>query len=162
VLANAWHNWEEFVDSDHQHDDACLALILTKPPGVLEMSSSARNCKFAREFIEQWSLAAGFPDLERGRIVLAADEAVTNIIRHTYNNAEDQPIILSAAIADNMLHFHLRDYGPPVDPVVLKGRDLDDIRPGGLGLHLLQSVFNVVEHTPLEDGNEWRLVKQME
>jgi anti-sigma regulatory factor (Ser/Thr protein kinase) len=161
VLAQAWRHWEDFVDSDRQHDDACLALILTKPVSTLEISSSARNCKLARQFIEQWAQTAGFPDLERGRIVLAVDEAVTNIMRHTYGGCEDRCIIVSASISDEYLRFHLRDYGPPVDPAVLKGRALEDIKPGGLGLHLLKSVFSQVEHQPLSDGNEWRLAKPL-
>jgi sigma-B regulation protein RsbU (phosphoserine phosphatase) len=161
VLARAWKGWEDFVDSEHQHDDACLALVLTKPPATLEIDSAARNCKLARQFIEHWAQAAGFPDLERGSIVLAADEAVTNVIRHTYANSEDKRIILSASIADGLLRFQLRDYGPPVDPAALKGRALEDIKPGGLGLHLLQSVFSLVEHQPLPDGNEWRLAKPL-
>ena len=161
TLDRAWEAWESFVDSDHQHDDACLALILIKPEAELEISSAARQCKYARQYIEDWALAAGFPDLERGRIVLAADEAVTNIIRHTYKSAPGLPIILTAELADDHLHLRLRDYGPPVDPEKLHGRDLEDIRPGGLGLHLLQSVFSVVEHIPLADGNEWHLAKPL-
>ena len=148
MLNRAWSSWENFVDGEHQHDDACLALILLKPPADAGNRAPPRATASARaQFIEDWSLAAGFPDLERGRIVLAADEAVTNIIRHTYQGAPDKPIILSAEIADGHLHLRLRDYGPPVDPDKLKGRELEDIKPGGLGLHLLQSVFTVVEHT---------------
>jgi sigma-B regulation protein RsbU (phosphoserine phosphatase) len=161
VLSHAWQCWDDFVDADHQHDDACLALILTKPPPVLEISSAVGNCKFCRQFIEQWAQAAGFPDLERGRIVLAADEAVTNIIRHTYGGCDQQRITLSASIDDGMLRLQMRDYGPPVDPAKLKGRELEDIKPGGLGLHLLQAVFSEVSHQPLPDGNEWRLAKPL-
>jgi len=159
VLNRAWNAWESFVDCERQHDDACLALMLLKPPATMDMNSSAVNCKYARHFIEDWALTAGYPDLVRGQIVLAADEAVTNVIRHTYKGEPDQPMILSAEIADGHLHLRLRDYGPHVDPEKLKGRKLEDIKPGGLGLHLLQSVFTVVEHTPMPDGNEWHLAK---
>ena len=161
TLDRAWSNWENFVDREHQHDDACLALILLKPPAKLEIISAASNCKRARQFIEAWSLAAGFPDLVRGGIVLAADEAVTNIIRHTYKSAPDKPIILSAEIADDHLHLRLRDYGPPVAIENVKGRELEDVKPGGLGMHLLRSIFTVVEHVPLPDGNEWHLAKPL-
>ena len=161
AIGRAWAEWEGFVDDEHQHDDACLAVLQLKPEPTLEVASVAANCKRCREFIEAWALTAGFPDLERGVIVLAADEAVTNIIRHTYNSASDKPIVLSAEVADDHLHLRLRDYGPPVEMEKLKGRALDDIKPGGLGLHLLQSVFTVVEHTVLPDGNEWHLAKPL-
>jgi sigma-B regulation protein RsbU (phosphoserine phosphatase) len=161
ALNRAWSSWENFVDREHQHDDACLALILLKPPATLAIASAACNCKLCREFIEAWALTAGYPDLERGLIVLAADEAVTNIIRHTYSGAPDKPILLSAEITEGHLHLRLRDYGPPVDAETLKGRDLEDVKPGGLGLHLLKNVFTVVEHTTLPDGNEWHLAKPL-
>ena len=104
----------------------------------------------------------GFSDLERGRIVLAADEAVTNIMRHTYQGAPDKPIVLFGEITDGHLHLRLRDEGPHVDFASMKGRELDDVKPGGLGLHLLKSVFTVVEHTKLpEKGNEWHLAKPL-
>lgn len=162
VLKWSWADWENFVDGENQHDDACLGLLLIKPRPTLEIASAAANCKQARQFIESWALTAGYPDLERGRIVLAADEAVTNVIRHTYQGASDKPIVLSGEISDGHLHLRMRDYGPHVDPEKLKGRALEDIKPGGLGLHLLQAVFSVVEHIPLADGNEWHLAKPLE
>ncbi len=161
VLRRAWKGWEGFVDGEHQHDDACLALVLLKPPATLEIGSSAKNCKRARQFMEAWALAAGFEDLDRGRIVLAGDEAVTNIMRHTYQNATDKWIVLSAEIADGHLHLHLRDHGPHVDYERLKGRALEDVKPGGLGLHLLRNIFTIVEHTNLPDGNEWHVAKPL-
>jgi anti-sigma regulatory factor (Ser/Thr protein kinase) len=161
VLAKTWASWENFVDGENLHDDACLALIQTLPEPSMEITSAAGNCKIARHFIESWALTAGYPDLERGRIVLATDEATTNIIRHTYQNAPDRPIILSASINEGLFHLRLRDYGPPIDACMLKGRDLDDVKPGGLGLHLLKSVFTIVEHIPLPDGNELHLAKPL-
>ena len=161
VLRRAWSFWETFVDGEHQHDDACLALILLKPPSTLEIGSAARNCKQARGFIETWAQTAGFSDLERGRIVLAGDEAVTNIMRHTYQNAADKTIQLSGDITDGHLHLRLRDHGEHVDYAAMKGRALDDVKPGGLGLHLLKTVFSVVEHIPLPEGNEWHLAKPL-
>jgi sigma-B regulation protein RsbU (phosphoserine phosphatase) len=161
VLARAWDGWKSFVDGVEPHDDACLALVATKPAGTLEISSAPKACKVVREFIEDWARTAGYPDLERGRIVLAADEATTNIMRHTYALAPDKPILFSAGITDTYFHLSLRDFGPPVDPAKLKGRELEDVKPGGLGLLLLKSVFSLVEHVALPDGNEWRLTKDL-
>ena len=161
AIRRAWAEWEGFVDDEHQHDDACLALLLLKPESKIEVPSAAASCKRCRQFIEAWALTAGFPDLERGVIVLAADEAITNIMRHTYKSASDKAIVLSAEVADDHLHLRMRDFGPPVDVEKLKGRALEDIKPGGLGLHLLKSVFTVVEHTVLPDGNEWHLAKPL-
>jgi sigma-B regulation protein RsbU (phosphoserine phosphatase) len=161
VIARAWTLWKSFVDGAETHDDACMAVIVTKPPAELELASHAGACKVGRDFIEGWARAAGYPDLERGRIVLAVDEGITNVMRHTYKGAADKNIILSAAITETEFHVRLRDFGPPVDLAKLKGRELHDVKPGGLGLNLLRLVFNVVEHTPMEDGNLWHLAKPL-
>ena len=96
-------------------------MLATKPEASLQLTSAAKECRGARDFVENWSRVAGFSDLERGRIVLAADEAITNVIRHTYRSTPDHPIILSAAFADGLMHLRLRDYGPPVNKAELKG-----------------------------------------
>jgi sigma-B regulation protein RsbU (phosphoserine phosphatase) len=161
VIDRAWKSWGDFVAGADQHDDACLAVLVTMPVASIEINSVAKECKMARNFVEDWAHLAGYPDLERGRIVLAADEAITNVIRHTYQSTPDRPIILNGSVADGCLNLSMRDYGPPVDKETLKGRELEDVRPGGLGLHLLKSVFSVVEHVSLEDGNLWRLAKPL-
>jgi anti-sigma regulatory factor (Ser/Thr protein kinase) len=161
IITLAWSSWQNFVAGIDAHDDACMAVIVTKPPDTLEMTSEPKECKQARNYVEDWARVAGYSDLERGRIVLAADEAITNVIRHTYRSTPDRPIILTAALTDGLLHLRMRDYGPPVNKEELKGRELEDVKPGGLGLMLLRTVFSVVEHVPLADGNEWHLAKPL-
>ena len=48
----------------------------------------------------------------------------------------------------NPEHFEVRivDYGEFVDPAQMKGRDLEDVKPGGLGLHFIHSVMDHVEY----------------
>lgn len=35
TLDQAWNEWDNFVDNEHQHDDACMALLLIKPKADL-------------------------------------------------------------------------------------------------------------------------------
>jgi sigma-B regulation protein RsbU (phosphoserine phosphatase) len=154
VLTNAWKQWRDFVVPDDLHDDACLAVVAVRPEPVLHCTSEACHCKTGRDFIEQWTTLAGLDDMARGQIVLAIDEAFTNIIRHTYNNEPGQPIEIHAALTDTELEFRLRDYGPVIDPEKLKGRALEDIKPGGLGLFFLNRTFPHCEFITKKDGNE--------
>jgi anti-sigma regulatory factor (Ser/Thr protein kinase) len=59
------------------------------------------------------------------------------------------------------LEFVLEDFGTPAEPESLKGRALDDIRPGGLGMHLITNIMDSVEYEPLPGRNVLRLVKQL-
>ena len=85
-------------------------------------------------------------------VVLAIDEACQNIIRHAYGGESDQEIVLSIIRHDSHVEIQLRDFAPPVSPDCLKPRDLDDIRPGGLGAHLIQEIMDDVSIEPSPDG----------
>lgn len=98
--------------------------------------------------------AAGMPPEAAGYVLLALDEACTNIIRHGYRNAPGQTLDVEAlhdAGAESLI-FHLLDYAPPVDPSKIKPRELDDIRPGGLGVHFIQHIMDAASYVPPPPG----------
>jgi phosphoserine phosphatase RsbU/P len=161
VLRNAWESWKQFVNIDNLHDDACLLLMATHDKPKLETLCCPTNCKVVRKFIENWALFAGYNDIERGQIVLATDEAFTNILRHTYKNEESHKVEIDVAIDAGFFHLKLRDFGPPIDREKLKGRELHDVRPGGLGLPLLGIVFPNFEFIDCNPGTELRLSKPL-
>ncbi len=91
-------------------------------------------------------------------IVLAIDEACTNIIRHAYKG-EAKPFRIEMSRLKNRLRFVLRDYGIPCEKPKIQSRDLDEIRPGGLGVHIIQQVFDLVEYSPKSRGTRLTLEK---
>jgi len=40
------------------------------------------------------------------------------------------------------------------------GRELDDVRPGGLGLHMIREIMSETQYLPLEGRNELHLFKK--
>lgn len=100
-----------------------------------------------RERVEQLARSAGFEEPVLGKIILAVDEALTNVIRHGYGGPTDQPIDLQVRQLPSGcpragLELEIRDFGRQVDPCVIRSRALEDIRPGGLGVHLIQSIMD--------------------
>jgi anti-sigma regulatory factor (Ser/Thr protein kinase) len=55
----------------------------------------------------------------------------------------------------------LRDSGVQADPAKMKGRPLDEIRPGGLGLHFMRESMDEVEFSRKKGKNQLRLVKYL-
>ncbi|MGH8100273.1 MAG: ATP-binding protein, partial [Chthoniobacterales bacterium] len=51
------------------------------------------------------------------------------------------------------------DQGPEIAPEKMCGRALDDVKPGGLGLHLIQESMDLVEYKRVDETNCLRLVK---
>jgi serine/threonine-protein kinase RsbW len=53
----------------------------------------------------------------------------------------------------------LFDSGPAVDTTKLEARPLDEVRPGGLGLHIIRGSMDTVEYKRTGRLNQLRLVK---
>ena len=60
------------------------------------------------------------------------------------------------------LEILLCDQGPAVDPAKMRGRRLDEIKPGGLGLHFIRQSMDIVEYQRTDDTNQFRLVKYLQ
>jgi anti-sigma regulatory factor (Ser/Thr protein kinase) len=113
-----------------------------------------------RQFIEAWAKYAGFDDTTVGQIVLACDEACSNVFRHGYGT-QPGPVTLHARIEEQALLIDIRDQAPPLQTEEIKGRDLDDLRPGGLGTVILRKTFDSVEYQPGPAGNRVRLRRML-
>jgi serine/threonine-protein kinase RsbW len=135
----------------------------------LEMSVASKPellC-VVRGAVEKLTEKIGFPADQVRAITLAVDEAMTNIIRHSYCGREDKTIEVyfrsakrrSKGVAADGLEIVLHDSGPKIDPAKLCGRDFDDVRPGGLGLHFIEECMDGVEYSRLGKINQWTLVK---
>ena len=99
----------------------------------------------------------GLDECECGKVMLAVDEAITNVIRHGYKGEHDKPIWVrfnptkenGTATGFTII---IDDLAPQVEPEVIRGRDLDDVRPGGLGVHIIRQVMDDVEYTKRPEG----------
>jgi len=133
----------------------------------LTIASTPAHLAVVRAALERLGELIGLPDLARGEVVLAVDEALTNIIRHAYHGAPDQPIEVTFQPALNpagarALEITLRDWGERAEPAKIKARDLDDVRPGGLGVHIMRRCMDKVQYAPApERGTFLTMVKTL-
>ncbi len=133
----------------------------------MELRSNPEMLCVVRQALGQLAAGLGFSEAECHAVVLAVDEALTNIIRHAYRGNAEQPIEASfhrTQVAQNgqrreALEILLEDRGPAVDPEKLCGRALEDVKPGGLGLHFIRECMDTVEFSRTEGRNQLRLVK---
>lgn len=87
---------------------------------------------------------------ERERMVLAVHEACTNVIRHAYRGCGTGSIGLCVERVRGQLRIRLRDHAPPVDPNCVKPRNLDECRPGGLGINIIDETMDRWRLRPLK------------
>ena len=105
----------------------------------------------------------GFDEHEIGQIALAVDEALANVIRHGYESSADGMIWMQCRIIDSenpTLQVVIEDEGRQVDGDQIQGRDLDDLKPGGLGVHIIREVMDKCEfETRAQKGMKLTLEK---
>lgn len=106
---------------------------------------------------------AGVETVLRQSLVLAVDEACANVIRHAYGGACESRIELRLIQEGPDLQFELRDFAPCVDPSRVRPRDLDDARPGGLGINFIDTLMDSWSLQPLPDrgGNLLTMRKRL-
>jgi sigma-B regulation protein RsbU (phosphoserine phosphatase) len=163
TAARAVAEWRAFVGTAPQHDDASLLVLDWRggaPTASLEMVCCAENLKAGRAFVEEWAGYAGYDDVTIGQIVMACDEAATNVFRHGYCERPG-PIAYHAEVDDKHLTIWMADRARPVKRSEIHGRDLDDLRPGGLGTIIIEKVFDEVIYTPEACGTTLTLRKAL-
>jgi anti-sigma regulatory factor (Ser/Thr protein kinase) len=112
----------------------------------IRLTSDPRYLPLVRAVVDQAAVLVGIGGDDRFRVLLAVTEAVSNVIRHVYKDRHDQPIELGVRAAPGTLTIEVVDHGRFVDPARIASRPLDDLRPGGLGVHLIRSTMDVVEY----------------
>lgn len=128
----------------------------------IKISSDPKYLKKVRRKVNQLAKLSGFQKEERYYITLAVNEAVSNIIKHAYHNAKGRPIIIHGFLKEDRLEIVLRDFGIKANSNKIKSRELEDIKPGGLGVHIIKSVMDVVEYdNSIDDGNQLLLAKYL-
>ncbi len=124
------------------------------PPHVeMRLLSQPRYLCGARDAVSSIARRFGFDEQNSGQLALAVDEALCNIIRHGYGEAPDKPIWLriwplnecECAGPAGGIRIVLEDEATQVDPEKIKSRDLAEIRPGGLGVHIIKQIMTAAK-----------------
>ncbi len=118
-----------------------------------------------RRFIVQHAGTTCASPEEVQDLVLATDEAATNIIVHGYRDGRGD-IDVELVLAPDRITVILRDQAPPFDPTKVPEPDLElplFERPvGGLGVHIIRQCVDEFTHAiRANGGNELRMVKYL-
>ena len=123
---------------------------ISEKKDFLVRSSSLKDVRtFSREVFEKLDLDQSLKD----ELVLAIAEAAQNIVKHAYKNdpQTDDKMVVQISCKDNKLQIGFYDMGTPVDPNKVKHREIDNVKPGGLGTFFIQEIMDAVE---FKDGKK--------
>jgi anti-sigma regulatory factor (Ser/Thr protein kinase) len=122
------------------------------------IASSEVLSPFRKEFRQILS-DAGWEKKTTEKILLAVDEALTNIIRHAYQGTPGKMTISVSASGDK-IEIVLEDQGKKFDPTQVPAPELPRHKPGGLGVHFIRTIMDqMVYEDQCPSGNRLRLIK---
>jgi serine/threonine-protein kinase RsbW len=136
---------------------------------TMQMESNPEALTLVRGTVERAAEFLRFSPTDARAIVRSVDEALANVIRHAYEGKSGLPIEITCRrlrIDDRGtvklgIEILLQDSGNSPDLSKVEGRPLDEIRPGGLGLHFIRQSMDLVEFSHKEGKNQLRLVKYL-
>jgi len=114
-----------------------------------------------RAMVELAGCRCGLGEAARYEVVVAVNEACSNVIEHAHGGDRRLTMTLECRIREDGLEVTLRDQGPPFDFLAEPELDPTEVRQGGRGVFLLRRFFDELAWSPLPDGgNELRMLKR--
>ena len=107
---------------------------------VVDSSNLKEVRTFSRKVFEKINL----PQEQKDELVLAIAEAAQNIVKHAYKGVEEttDTMQIKISLKDGDLEIGFFDKGKPVVPENIHHRQLDDIKPGGLGTFFIKQIMD--------------------
>lgn len=121
-----------------------------------------------RDTVDEAARDFGFDEEDRAEIVMAVDEATTNIVKHGYGAAEraQDRMFIKVLFSRDRLVIELADEAAEFLPTKDKSMNVDEFLESGeshgFGLYVIHSFMDEVQHEFQEGaGNRLRLVKRL-
>ncbi len=124
--------------------------INNKNISELIVKSRTENLSLIRDFVSKKASAAGLSKEDIENIMLAVDEACTNIIKHAYKSYNDGEIVINLEFNAQKVLISIIDYGNTFNPDSVPDPDLQKYykngRVGGLGMYLMKTLMDDVKY----------------
>src|SRR5687767_15937907 len=110
----------------------------------VSVPADSRFLRAIRSFFQPL-LTEVFGDATSQMLILALDEACSNMIKHAGEDAPERRIEVQSSLGDYGIRFRLRDFCCQSDIPKIKPRDLTTPAPGGLGTHFISRIMDRVQ-----------------
>lgn len=118
----------------------------------LRIPARAERLGLVRAVVKRAAETAGCDDTLGEQLVIAVNEACMNVIQHAYGADASGDLVLEVFLYEARIRFRLVDFAAPVDLDKVTSRDLEDVRPGGLGVHFINEIMDELKIGHLDDG----------
>lgn len=132
----------------------------------LVITNDTKYLATVRNFAAQMVALSKLPRSDENKIVLAVDEAVTNVIEHGYEPNQVGPVEVEIEFDDEKFIIYIRDQAKMYDPNTKTDPDImEHLKAGkkkGLGIFLIRQIMDEVQYR-FKGGvqNELKMVKKV-
>jgi serine phosphatase RsbU (regulator of sigma subunit)/anti-sigma regulatory factor (Ser/Thr protein kinase) len=130
-----------------------------------EFLAEEKYLESIQRVVREACATAGMSRKTLSAVLLAMEEASTNVIRHAYLY-EKGILRLRIVIYKKLVSFSLIDTGRSFDPSGAGQLDLNHLvesgRKGGLGFYMIQKIMDRVEYISAVGFNELRMIKRLD
>ena len=119
----------------------------------LRFPSKAARLTLVRALVKRSAELVGCSDELTDKFVIALNEACMNVIQHAYKFNDSGEIILEILNNESEILFKLTDKADLIDLNKVEPRDLEDVRPGGLGVHFIREIMDNCDMGHLKNGD---------
>jgi serine/threonine-protein kinase RsbW len=134
----------------------------TIPDFSITILSQTRLLKMVVELTRHITTLFNFSAPEAQKISLAIDEAVTNVIKHSYGNDGDQQITIEYFLAPGGIKILIFYLGLPpeiADEEINIGKMIKKKKKGGLGVKLMKTIMDSVIYKTVDGKNCCEMIK---
>lgn len=116
----------------------------------ITVKSRTENLSEIRDFVKRTAEASGMIQDNIDKIMLAVDEACTNIIKHAYKSFPDGEINITISYSGKKFTVKIKDFGNSFEATSIPEPDLQkyyhEKRVGGLGMYLMKTLMDEVKY----------------
>jgi anti-sigma regulatory factor (Ser/Thr protein kinase) len=133
----------------------------------LVLPNNLHSLLASQVFTDELAKKAQLDSFERAKICLGLEEAILNVITHSYGTEEKAMYEIIFRITDSLFSIVVRDEGKPIDggaafyPGEMTARDIDSYPESGLGFRIMRSSFDQVMVRNHPGGKELHLIKYL-
>jgi len=139
-----------------------LAKFQPSPDFSITILSQTQLLKMVVELTRHIAALFNFSVPEAQKISLAIDEAVTNVIKHSYGNNSGQQITIEYFLAPGGIKIRIIYRGLPpqiVDADVNISKMIENKKKGGLGVKLMKTIMDSVSYKTIGGKNCCEMIK---
>ncbi|HOE68717.1 MAG TPA: ATP-binding protein [Candidatus Omnitrophota bacterium] len=127
---------------------------------VFELKAGSEVLPGLRKELRPLLAQGGWDERLSAQILLAVDEALTNVIRHAYDWNPGKIKLVFRDDSDQT-EIVIEDQGVRFDPTSVPPPTLPREKPGGLGVHFIRSIMDeLVYDKDFRDGNRLHMIKR--